>query len=233
MAYMKKGYSGKRNPIKSKKAAVPEATRKAIQKAVRPLQPELKRVATFYDEIGQNTLTQGSSVDLINVQQGNGAYQRGGQEIRVKGFHIKGVLNNNATTPNYIRMVLAWVPGAQDTTFASTYWFKDANAAGGAGTISTVSGANILYTPLNDVLIQPVWDKTIKLGGSADPTCTTLFSKYIKMDKLIQYNANTTGVGAMNKQLTLVVFSAEAGDDTGLGQTVELSFVGRTFFTDV
>lgn len=233
MAYMKKSYSGKRNPIKSRNSTVPVATKRAIQRAVKPLQPELKRYVSFYDEIGQSTLTQGSSTDLLTISQGSSAFTRVGQEITVKKFHIKGLLNNNATTPNYVRMVLAWVPGAQDTTFGTALWFQDVNLAGGPGGITTIPGANIIYTPLNETLIQPLWDRVIKLGGSADPSCTTTFEKTLKLNKKITYNANNSGVGAQSMQLVLIVFVAEAGDDTGLGQTIELSHVGRTFYTDV
>jgi len=193
---------------------------------------ELKRNVTYYDEISQSTLTQGSYSPQLNITQGTAAYQRSGNQLTVKGFHIKGVLNNNATTPNFVRMILAWSTMDSPTSFTTANLFQDVNLAGGIGGTGAVTGANILYYPVNRMAFTPVWDRTIKLGGSAEPSCTTMFNKFIKMNKTIKYVANNGGDLYQDKQLTLFILVAESGDDTGLGQTIEVSHVARAWFTD-
>jgi len=193
---------------------------------------ELKRNAVYYDEISQSTLTMGSASPMISVTQGTGVFQRSGNQIVAKGFHLKGVLNNNSATPNYVRMVLAWSNTDTATAFASASLFADANNAGGVATTSTVNGANVLYYPINKTSFMPVWDKVIKLGGSQDPSCTRMFSRFIKMKKTIRFIANNSGDSLQDKQLTLFILVAQADDDVGLGQTVEVSHVARLFFTD-
>jgi len=193
---------------------------------------ELKRNVSYYDEISHSTLTQGSVTPMIEVSQGTASNTRIGNQITVKGFHIKGLLNNNATTPNYIRMLLVWSPTDSATGFTTSYLFADANQGGGVTGMGSIGGANILYYPVNKSVYRPVWDQTFKLGGSGDPSCTRMFSKFIKMNTTIKFNGNLTGVGNQDKQLSLFVLAAEAGDDTGIGQTIELSHVGRTYFTD-
>jgi len=193
---------------------------------------ELKRNVSYYDEISQSTLTQGSVTPMISITQGTGVNSRIGNQITVKGFHIKGLFNNNAATPNYIRMLLVWSPCDTVTGLTTSYLFADANQAGGVAGVGSVNGANILYYPVNKNAYRPVWDKVFKLGGSGDPSCTRMFNKFIKMNTTIKYNGNNAGDGSQDKQLTLFVLAAESGDDVGMGQTVELSHVGRVFFTD-
>jgi len=223
-----------RRPRKSrrttKRSRVPTATKRYVKRMMP--KTELKRNATYYDEISQSTLTQGSYSPQLSITQGTGLQQRIGTQITVKGFHIKGVVNNNATTPNYIRMLLAWSTIDSATTFSTANIFADANLAGGTAGTGGVTGANILYYPVNRLAFTPVWDHTMKLGGSADPSCTRMFSKFIKMNKTIKYIANNAGDAMQDYQLTLFIFVAESGDDTGLGQTIEVSHVARAFFTD-
>jgi len=193
---------------------------------------ELKRNAVYYDEISQSTLTMGSASPMIAVTQGTGVYQRTGNQIVAKGFHLKGLLNNNASTPNYVRMLLAWSNTDTVTTFSTAQLFADANNAGGTANTGTVNGANVLYYPINKTAFTPVWDKVIKLGGYTDPSCTRMFNKFIKMKKTIKFIANNSGDGLQDKQLTLFILAAQADDDTGVGQTIEVSHVARLFFTD-
>jgi len=157
---------------------------------------ELKRNVSYYDEISQSTLTQGSVTPMISITQGTGVNSRIGNQITVKGFHIKGLFNNNAATPNYIRMLLVWSPCDTVTGLTTSYLFTDANQAGGVAGVGSVNGANILYYPVNKNAYRPVWDKVFKLGGSGDPSCTRMFNKFIKMNTTISTMATTQAMAA-------------------------------------
>jgi len=194
---------------------------------------ELKRIVSYLDESSQTTLVQGSAIPMLGISQGTAVWNRSGNAVQIKGFHIKGIMTNNATTPNYVRMVLAWTPCDTDTSFTAATLFNDINLAGSTGGTSTIPGLNTMYFPINRLQYTPVYDKIYKLGGSGDPSCTRMFSKFIKMNKNVKYIANNTGTGVQNWQLTLFYLVAEAGDDTSGGQIVEISHVARAFFTDV
>jgi len=207
---------------------------KAVRAYVKRVMPktELKRIVSYADEVALSTLVQGTALPQIGVTQGLQLWNRTGNEIRVKGFHFKGIMTNTATTPNYVRVVVAWTPMDTDTSFSSVNIFGDITLAGLTGGISTIPGLNIMYYPINKLQFTPVHDKIYKLGGSGDPSCSRMYSRFIKMNKAVKFIANSTGTGTQNWQLTMFYFVAEAGDDTMGGQTIEVSHVSRTFFTD-
>lgn len=212
---------------------------KPVRRYVKRMMPkaELKRVLNQYDEVSSSTLTGGSSMDLTNITQGTALSQRSGTQVYIKGLHIKGVLNNNAAGTNFLRMVIGWVPGQADTTYATSHWFGDNNYAGGTNTVSGIGGLNIIYQPLNKLQIRPVYDKVFRLGPTTDVTGSTLFSKFFKLNKRIKFNANNAGPGYplspyQDWSLVAAVFCAESGDDVGVGQIIETSFIARVFFTD-
>jgi len=193
---------------------------------------ELKRVVSYVDETGVSTLVQGTAIPMLGVTQGLQAWNRVGNEITVKGFHIKGILTNTAATVNYVRMVLAWTPTDTDTTFSSATLFGDVALSGTTGGTSTIPGLNTMYYPINRIQYTPVYDKVIKLGGTGDPSCSRMFSHFFKMNKKVKYIANSTGTGVQSHQLTLFYLVAESNDDTMGGQTIELNHVARAFFVD-
>jgi len=193
---------------------------------------ELKRIVSYLDESSLTTLVQGSAIPMISITQGLQAWNRIGNEVRIKGFHIKGILNNNATTPNYVRMILAWTQADTDVSFTAATLWGDTNLAGLTGGTSSYPGLNLMYLPINKMQYKPVYDKVVKLGGSGDPSCTRMFSKFIRMNKTIKFIANSTGTGVQSEQLTLFYVVSESGDDTSGGQIVETHHVARTYFTD-
>lgn len=214
----------------TRRSKVPAATKSYVRKMMPKV--ELKRVVSYLDESAQSSLIQGSSISMLGVTQGLQAWNRIGNEIRVKGFHVKGIFNNNGTAPNYVRMVLVWSACDTDTTLTAANLFGDIALSGTTGGTSTIPGLNIMYYPINRIQYTPVYDKVFKLGGSSDPSCTRIYSKFIKMNKTIKYIANSTGTGVQNYQLSLFYLVAEAGDDTSGGITTEVSHVARVFFTD-
>jgi len=193
---------------------------------------ELKRIVSYVDEVPLSTLVQGSALPMFAVTQGTAVWNRSGNEVSVKGFHIKGILNNNATNPQYIRMIAAWTAADTDVGFTTATLFADVSLSGTTGGTSTIPGLNIMYHPINRMQYTPVIDKVFKLGGSGDPTCTRMFSKFVKMNKTVKFLANSTGTGVQSHQLTLFYLVAEGNDDTTGGVAIEVNHVARTFFTD-
>jgi len=119
-----------------------------------------------------------------------------------------------------------------DVGFTTSNLFADTNLAGSTGGVTTLPGLNIMYFPINRLQYTPVIDKVYKLGGSGDPTCTRMFSKFVKMNKTVKYVANNTGTGVQSHQLTVWYLVAEANDDTTGGVAIEVSHLARTYFTD-
>jgi len=214
----------------SRRSKVPAATKSYVKRMLP--KTELKRFVSYYDEITGSTLVEGSAVPLTNIGQGTASYMRIGNEICVKGLHIKGLFNNNAATPNYVRMMVLWSACDTNTSFGSAYYFAESNLAGTTGTISNVTGANMMYYPLNTKQFTPIYDKVFKLGGSGDPSCTRMFSKFVKLNKRIKYIANNYGDGLQDYQISVVYLYAESGDDTTSGQIVETSHVCRLWYSD-
>jgi len=214
----------------TRRPKVPLATKKYVRRLLPKV--ELKRIVSYQDEVSNSTLVQGSSLPMIAIPQGLQVWNRIGNEVKIKGFHIKGILNNNATTPNYVRMVLAWAPMDTVVTLNGSNLFADTDLAGNTGGVTSIPGLNIMYFPINRTQYTPVFDKVFKLGGSGDPSCTRMFSKFIRMNKTLKFIANNTGTGVQSAQLSLWYLVAEAGDDTTGGQAIEINHVARTYFTD-
>jgi len=214
----------------TKAKGVPKAVR-AYVKRVMP-KSELKRIVSYSDEAPLSTLVQGTVIPQLAVTQGLQVWNRIGNDIRVKGYHMKAVLNNNSTTPSYIRVLVAWTQMDTDVSFTAAQLFGDINLAGTSGSTSTIPGLNIMYYPVNRLQFTPVIDKVYKLGGSGDPSCTRMISKFVRMNKPVKFLANSTGTGGQNWQLTLFYLVAEAADDTAGGTAIEVSHVTRIYFTD-
>jgi len=173
---------------RSRRAPAKRARRKrsgvsaATKKYVRRMMPktELKRNVSYYDEISQSTLTQGSVTPMISITQGTGVNSRIGNQITVKGFHIKGLFNNNAATPNYIRMLLVWSPCDTVTGLTTSYLFTDANQAGGVA-VSAPSTAPTSFTiPSTRMPTVPSGTRSSSLAGPEThpvPACSTSSSR--------------------------------------------------------
>nr|QTE03355.1 MAG: capsid protein [Emberiza rustica CRESS-DNA-virus sp.] len=222
--------SRRRPAKKSRKSGVSAATKKYVRRMLPKV--ELKRNVLNSDEVSISTLTQGAMYPLTSLTQGTGSYQRIGNQVTIKGFHIKGLLNNNATTTNYMRMLLVWTNIDTLTTFSTAALFDDVNLAGGTGGTGTIFGANILYYPINKMTFKVAYDRVFKLGGSGDPASSRMFSKFIKMNTRLKYVANNAGDAYQDKQLSLVLLAAQSDDDVAAGQVIETSFMARTYYTD-
>lgn len=195
---------------------------------------EMKRWIAFYDESAISTLTGFNTVPLASIDQGTGAYQRVGNQITAKGIYIKGMMHNNAAFTNCLRMCILGHPGDVDMTIAAGEFYKDANNAGGTSILTGgAAGLNAMYYPINNAKFQVLYDRVFTFSPqNTDRNDTLRFRKFVKLNRKIMFEANTSGVNNQNYNYFLLIVSAEGGDDVGLGSTVEFSAQASFFYTD-
>lgn len=189
------------------------------------------------NEVQLNTLSQGAMQAYPLVTQGTTHVNRIGNEISMKSFQVKGVLNNNSGSESYARLIIVGHDGTLDPTYSTFPIFK-AGQAGTTYTISQLNGLDTMYFPLNKDDLHVYYDKVMRLAGSATGNAgsnTRTFRKFIKFPgqgKRISYKANATGTGNQTWFISVYWIVADANDDTTTGTTVELSQLTRFWFTD-
>lgn len=184
------------------------------------------------DEASFTTLTQFYPYDPLQIVQGDGSYQRDGTEIRLQGMHLKGILHNNGTETNYVRMIVYRTD--LDSNLGTSVGFFN-TPHDDVDTPATVTGLNQMYYPLDKTVAQKVYiDKVYKLSAttSTDGTHTRFFNHFIKLHNLkIKYQHNSTGAEACFPRLHVVFLTADADDDT-VSQIIEGSCLVRTWYKD-
>jgi len=211
----------------------------AVKKYVRRAMPSVEFKENWYhdNEVQLNTLTQGAMQGYPQVAVGTSHITRVGNEISLKSFLVKGILNNNSGSESYARLLILGHDGNIDPTFSTFPIFRN-SANGTTSTIATVNGLDCMYYPINKLDCTVYHDRVIKLGGGAignSATNTKMFSKMIKFPgkgMKIKYEATGTGFGNQNRFISVYWMVADASDDTTTGTTVELSQLTRFWYTD-
>lgn len=196
-----------------------------------PYRAEIKSIATNRDEQAISTLSQFSANNywpLNSVTQNASTNGRTGDVIVGKRLVIRGVLNNNGTNCNMVRMIVA-SPDDNDTLVqmqTASFMFYDNGAL-------TVSGLNCMYYPIDKRLFKRVYkDKVYKLGSSTslDGSQVRQFIMNINLKNLrLKYDGTSI---VADTPIYMWFFAAEAADDS-VGQNVEVSYISRFFFQDV
>lgn len=201
------------------------------------MKPQVKMIQTAQDELQTNSLNQTLAFQShYNISQGSTNFQRVGNEIKATAHHIKGIMHNNAANNQYVRMLVLGCPVGVDTA-TTDYIFKP-NQTGLSESLSTVYGLNAMYTSINTDIFKVYHDRVFKLGPVTDPTGTCMFSKFIKLGgKRIKFAGNSNGIMSSGTgqdwQLLTIFITSEANDDTTTGAIVELSYIARSWFSDV
>lgn len=232
---LRKRTSAPRRRTASKRPAVTKAVKSYVRRAL----PRVEMKTNWYhdNEVQLNTLSQGAMQAYPQVNQGTTDLARVGNDINMKSFQIKGVLNNNSTQESYARCLILGHAGSLDPTF-STFPIFAAGASGQTFTISQVNGLDTMYYPINKVETHVYYDHVFKLAGSATGNSgvnTRMFSKFIKFPgkgRKVTFKANATGTGNQNWFISVYWIVADANDDTTTGTTVELSQLTRFWYTD-
>lgn len=234
MAYTRKSTKRKpttpRRPRRRSTAAIAKAVvRRELRRNV-----EVKRKYINQTESSISTLVQGANwYDLSDVSIGGGVDERVGHEIMAKGIHLAGALHNNGSTTNYVRMMVIQ-QHSQDALSSASDVFQNVT---NTDDFSGITGMQTMYYPIQKVDFKVLYHRIFKLNpngtaGIADES--RMFRKFIKLDQKVRFeNQNTEGTGLQRPRYWLALWAAESPDDTSLGETIELSFLARFYFTDM
>lgn len=230
----KKRYGNRtRKPYVSKKVKkyVSRAITQKINRAI-----ESKHVSIIAAEDSFSTLTgQYAVANFYQIAQGTAATQRVGLSIKPTGISIRGNLHYNATTAAktcYVRLILIETGVNETFTALTTELYEDTAANGSWGSAATGQMNNIWF-PLNRKAYKFHMDKVYKLNAiSADGSFSKMVKHWIPLKGKIHYDANSSGAGGQSRNFCLVICLAEAGQDVGVGETVEFSYNIRTYFKD-
>lgn len=220
-------------PTRLFKKAKPEvATKSYVRKQIAATK-ERHYKAFALNEESLSTVTQGSFVDPLDIGQGDTINDRAGDTIYVTGIRIRGVLHNNASNINMVRMCL--LQTNEDANFsAATDLFESGT---GAVDFSTVTGLNTMYHDFEKQKIKVKWDQVVSLGTASDTSSAQVkyFDQFIRFPGRglkVKYLGSSTGAAQVFPRLHLGFWAAEAPDDTSTGTTVEVSMRALTYFTN-
>lgn len=196
---------------------------------------ETKQYWSQWDETALTTLQAATFYDLTSISQGDNNGNRNGSQVRLNGFHFKGIVNNNSSSvTNYVRIVVfKSIHDNVDMTYSTSDLFAAAN--NNPVTLSDQTGLNAMYHPIDKRLHTVYKDIVVKLAPTTatDGSQTKMVSFWIPLKGLkVDYEGTGTGDGNCYPRVHFGMWAAEAPDDTSTGETVEFSGVGRMFFKD-
>lgn len=221
---------------RKKKTAFKPKVSTAVKKYVKRHSPkvEVKRdLDGFSENVISATVTPYLNFEPV-IAQGTALNQRIGCEIKMLGIHLKGMLHNNSAITQTVRILVLGTTSDTDTTPATMELFKDISTAGAVTTIQTsgTSFGNMLYK-INDRKFKTYYDHVFKLGatGSTDAKDVALYNRYIKLNSIIKYEANSTGVGNQNKRFIILYLTSDPALDSG-GGAIEITGNHYYYFVD-
>ena len=230
MAKRKFGGSTTRR-VRHKSAAQAKMKRTAASAARRAVMKmsETKVHWAHYNEKSLNTLTGFEVLDPAAVVEGSGQEERIGTEISPTGFHIKGVLNNNGSSANFVRIVV--VKSMTRQNIATGDWFAASTGLG--QDITAVNGLDRMYWPIHKKVHQVLWDKVYRLEANGSTDKSRFFNKFLKLGGKLKFDGGNTGSEQSTPRYHIIYMAAETEDDTSLGQSVEVSAIHRLFYKDL
>lgn len=219
-----------RRYVKRKSATQTKMKRTATAAARRVLMKtsETRTNWVHVNEQSLSTLTGYLAYDPLVVSEGTGKEERIGSEIIPTGLHIKGVVHNNGSGPNFVRIVVVKSNTRQQVTTGDFF----GGETGLGQDITDVTGLDRMYWPIHKNVHQVLYDKVIKLEKSGEVGNCRMFNKWLKLGGKIKYDGGNTGSEQLTPRYHIVYLSAEAADDTSTGQTVEVSALHRFFYKD-
>jgi hypothetical protein len=233
MAYTRKSTKKRRTTRRRPRRRSAASIAKSVVRRELSKNIEMKRHYQLQNEVNVSTLSQGTNwYDLSAVDTGTGPNDRIGLQIRAKGLHVAGALHNNGSTTNYVRMIVIQ-QHSQDALSSASDVFQQGTAT---GDFSDITGMKTMFYPLQKVDFKVLYHRIFKLnpaGTAGQNDESRMFRKFIKLDRTIRFeNVTTEGDNVQRPRYWLGCWAAEAPDDPGLGENIELSFLSRFYFTD-
>lgn len=202
--------------------------KRALQKNI-----ERKYSITLSTESTVSTLLQGDGTNWYNLCSpavGNTAVTRIGNQIRLQKLEIKGSLHNNGTISNLVRMIVFYL---KDNVAVSSATDIFETGSGAGADFATTTGIDTMHWPLNKAKLDVVYDTVINLAKAGEYESTKIIRKTFNLrNRLVQFEGNTQGIDNQEPNLYLLYIGAEAGNDTGVGTTIEQSHYTRCWYTD-
>lgn len=223
------GGGGRRN-VKRKSAAQTKMKRTATAAAKRVLMKtsETKANWVHINEQNLNTITGYLAYDPLVITEGTGKEERVGTEIIPTGLHVRGICNNNGSSPNFVRILILRSNTRQQVNTGDFF----GSSTGVGLDISAVNGLDRMYWPIHKATHTVLYDKVIRLEKSTEVGKSRQFNKWIKLGGKIKFDGNGTGSENLFPRYHIVYMSAESDDDTSTGQNVEVSVLHRFFYKD-
>lgn len=222
--------------FRKKKTTYKPKVSTAVKKYVKTHTPhvEVKReLDGFSENIVSATITPYLNYEPL-IAQGSALNQRIGTQVKMIGIQLRTMLHNNSTITQMVRCLVLGCNSDTDTTPATMELFKDISAAGAVTTIQTsgTSFGNMLYK-VNDRKFKIYYDRTFKLGAtsSADGQDVIFVKKFIKLNSLIKYEGNSTGVGNQSKRFIILYLTSDPALDAS-GGAIEITGNHFYYFTD-
>lgn len=243
---VKRGYStpgGTPRSAKRMRSMPTPSARKTIgkiarQAVIRMAEKKIWRVANSEQTISSAVLGN-NFANLSAISQGGGWSDRVGKEVRLQKIDIKGLLHNNASGTHVVRMIVGYHKDINLGMSTTTELFESNANSGGPLTsvgIGGGDGVTALLLPINKAKFTVLVDRLIKVGANAsidgNNVRTFSVSKALK-DAKITFEGTTTGSANQDKQLYIGFWTAEGGNDTAGGTTVEVSYISSLHFTDL
>lgn len=196
---------------------------------------EVKReLDGFSENIVSATVTPYLNFEPL-IAQGTQYNQRVGNQIKMTGIYIRTMIHNNSTLTQMVRCVVLSCPSDTDTAPATMELFKDLTTTGATGGILTsgTSFGNCLYR-LNDNKFKVHWDHLVKLGNvnSGDAKNVVFLKKFIRLNSIIKYDGNTTGLGNQTRRFLILYLTSDPALDSS-GGGIELTGNHFYYFVDV
>lgn len=180
------------------------------------LRPEMKKIVRSLEGSSMSALTENQLViaPFSHVTQGPGAEQRIGNDISLRGIHIKGHLENRSSVSNTMLVRMALIRDNKDmaTPFSGINALIKGNTPVSLGAL----GAESSYLTWNKDRYSVIYDKTRKLGSSnTNGTDIQLFNLFKKIGGKGQYSYTIGAPGAINTGNWQMVMWACDPDNTG------------------
>jgi len=200
----------------------------------------MKYHSVLLNETGVSTLGGFLQHYLNSVAEGISEAQRDGNQIFGKGFSIKLNLNNNTNSSAvYVRMALVSYPeqtvGSPNVSTTKLLRAPSGETTYTVAAAKTLKEMQAILLPWNTKFnkeIRILWSKTIKLEAQGNRASSKYITKYVPLNKRIQYNGDANNATCSHATY-FVMWCARGDNDTSTGAIVEVSGYTKYAWHDV
>lgn len=197
-------------------------------------QRETKMISTFSSENVMNTLLPLSYVIPFPVPQlGTGANNRTGNKIEGVGLKMKLLLNNNASLPILVRVMIIRIPQGDKFTDAqvSSALFETSSTSVPEVSAAPTGLTADLIRQVNRGELQVIRDKVVPLLGTSVDTGVAMEEVYVRIPGIITL-PDSNALTQMSARYVVVMLPRRSDSDESVGSVVEYSITLTKYFKD-